>query len=261
MAIDGEIDIRGAYCCMTIISLLNLPHDLPPECPARRSGLTSFTDRLGDWIGRCQTYEGGIGAAPDNEAHGAYAFCGLACLSILDAPHRSVPRYLNIPRLRYWLASRQTAPEGGFSGRTNKLVDACYSHWVGGCWALLDAATSPRPERPTWNRDALVRYTLCCSQAKAGGLRDKPSARQDSYHTCYSLAGMSAAQNHWMYKDGGKSGDAAPYQWYSEPPTIEDMMECAFDFNDTVAPVHPVFVIPLEAVAATKVQFEHVVGF
>lgn len=27
--------------------------------------------------------------------------------------------------------------EGGFNGRTNKLVDGCYSFWVGGLFALL----------------------------------------------------------------------------------------------------------------------------
>jgi len=26
---------------------------------------------------------------------------------------------------------------GGFRGRTNKLVDGCYSWWVGGCFALV----------------------------------------------------------------------------------------------------------------------------
>ena len=28
---------------------------------------------------------------------------------------------------------------GGFRGRTNKLVDGCYSWWVGGCFPLVDA--------------------------------------------------------------------------------------------------------------------------
>jgi protein farnesyltransferase subunit beta len=28
---------------------------------------------------------------------------------------------------------------GGFKGRTNKLVDGCYSWWVGGSFALLAA--------------------------------------------------------------------------------------------------------------------------
>lgn len=27
---------------------------------------------------------------------------------------------------------------GGFRGRTNKLVDGCYSWWVGGCVALVE---------------------------------------------------------------------------------------------------------------------------
>lgn len=27
---------------------------------------------------------------------------------------------------------------GGFKGRTNKLVDGCYSWWVGGAFALLE---------------------------------------------------------------------------------------------------------------------------
>ena len=28
---------------------------------------------------------------------------------------------------------------GGFRGRTNKLVDGCYSWWVGGCVGLAEA--------------------------------------------------------------------------------------------------------------------------
>lgn len=40
-----------------------------------------------------QTHEGGVSAKPGIEAHGAYAFCALGCLSILDSPHRSIPRY------------------------------------------------------------------------------------------------------------------------------------------------------------------------
>ncbi len=31
---------------------------------------------------------------PGVEAHGAYAFCALGCLSILDSPHRSIPKYV-----------------------------------------------------------------------------------------------------------------------------------------------------------------------
>lgn len=47
----------------------------------------------------------------------------------------------------------QQAPEGGFAGRTNKLVDACYSWWVGGCWSLIEAASQrAATAKPLWNR-------------------------------------------------------------------------------------------------------------
>ena len=32
---------------------------------------------------RCQTYEGGFGGVPGMEAHGGYAFCGIAALTLL----------------------------------------------------------------------------------------------------------------------------------------------------------------------------------
>ena len=36
-----------------------------------------------EWVAQCQTYEGGFGGEPFNEAHGGYTFCGLASLCIL----------------------------------------------------------------------------------------------------------------------------------------------------------------------------------
>ena len=49
-----------------------------------------------------QTYEGGLGGEPGNEAHGGYAYCGVAagalagCLGCLD-----------LPALQAWAASMQ----------------------------------------------------------------------------------------------------------------------------------------------------------
>lgn len=93
------------------IGLLNMPIELSPDSPAYTpDGKSTFYTGLGDYIRRCklsltsilpssikltqtgQTYEGGISGRPDAEAHGAYAFCALACLSILDYPHRSIPK-------------------------------------------------------------------------------------------------------------------------------------------------------------------------
>src|SRR5882757_4217087 len=42
----GEEDVRGAYCALVAISLLNLPLSLPPDSPARAAGLETFMDGL-----------------------------------------------------------------------------------------------------------------------------------------------------------------------------------------------------------------------
>merc|ERR1719499_1897151 len=92
--------------------------------------------------------------------------------------------------------------EGGFQGRTNKLVDGCYSFWQGGLFPLLhqmlsqteDKASLPQSE---WICDetALQQYLLVCCQDPRGGLIDKPGKPRDFYHTCYTLSGLSVVQH------------------------------------------------------------------
>ena len=94
---------------MVLISLLALPLELPSSAPSRIHGLRSFLDGLPEYLSRCaspiafimaqwlscvlgQTFEGGISGAPQNEAHGAYAFCALACLCILGPPHQMISK-------------------------------------------------------------------------------------------------------------------------------------------------------------------------
>lgn len=259
MTTGGEEDIRGAYCALIVLSLLNIPLELPPDAPARKQGLTSFLDNLGSWIGRCQAFDGGISAAPGNEAHGAYAFCGLGALAILGPPRETLNKYLDMPRLLHWLSARQCAPEGGYNGRTNKLVDGCYSHWVGGCWAIVEAATTPQAQS-LWNRDALARYILSAAQFAKGGLVDKPGKRPDAYHSCYNLAGLSATQHVYAYNDGARlSGNLdAPYQWTTASAYPDSKI---WDQNDEINEVHPVFVIPFQAAHDSRTFFEAKQGF
>lgn len=125
----GESDIRASYCVAVVAALLNLPHqDI------------LLGDVCADFVLRCQTYEGGMACSPiSSEAHGGYTQCGLAALLLMQKFH-----HLDVPSLRRWLCSRQFEYEGGFSGRTNKLVDSCYSHWIGTSFVLLrigEAAT------------------------------------------------------------------------------------------------------------------------
>ena len=115
MHTDGEIDIRASYtiiCCATLLGIAS-----PILCH----------DKVAEFIQRCQTFEGGLGGEPWSEAHGGYAFCGVAALKMLGKLH-----VLDLPALTGWLARRQMSFEGGFSGRSNKLVDGCYSFWQGG---------------------------------------------------------------------------------------------------------------------------------
>ena len=129
---------------------------------------------------------------------------------------------------------------GGFAGRTNKLVDGCYSFWQGGTAALLENhavdpmsggySTPPAQLGDTegsanlnqgrlFNSDALQRYTLMCAQQfPDGGLRDKPSKPRDFYHSCYNLGGLSVCQH--------PAGAACPTVWGSS--------------SNLVAAVHPV---------------------
>ena len=71
------------------------------------------------------------------EAHGGYSFCGFAALILMDRG-----QLCNLEGLLRWAANRQMRLEGGFQGRTNKLVDGCYSFWQGGTFPLLHTALS-----------------------------------------------------------------------------------------------------------------------
>ncbi len=124
--------------------------------------------------------------------------------------------------------------EGGFQGRTNKLVDSCYSFWQGSAAAILEVmklggndlydvqlfltertqnvvldapdaelqfsdrglnVVSNHSGSLPFNQYALQKYILHCAQNfDYGGMRDKPGKSRDFYHCCYSLSGLSVSQ-------------------------------------------------------------------
>ena len=88
-----------------------------------------------------------------------------------------------------WLYDRQTSVEGGYNGRTNKLVDGCYSWYVGSAIANVAKA---RGGAEWTDRARLLQYALRMEQNPwSGGLRDKPEMKPDLYHTNYGLCGLS----------------------------------------------------------------------
>jgi protein farnesyltransferase subunit beta len=191
---DGEMDVRASYCILTPCQLLGL---LDKEQEINYL----LSPSIARYISSCQTFEGGFGAEPFNEAHGGYTFCALAALQILDSVSM-----VDVDALRSWLVRRQMEFEGGFCGRTNKLVDGCYSFWQGGAIAVLDGWYNKNnaagekignvdDEGLSFDEVMLQRYILLCAQDVNGGLRDKPSKSKDFYHTCYNLSGLSVAQH------------------------------------------------------------------
>jgi protein farnesyltransferase subunit beta len=236
---DGEVDVRATYCVLTSCYLLKLldreGDDDGDENDDGRGGCSInplLSPSVSRYVASCQTYEGGFGAEPNNEAHGGYAFCAIASLRLLLL-HRSsggaaaaggggrrlsLHDVIDVNALSSWLSRRQMGYEGGFSGRTNKLVDGCYSFWQGGAIAALDGCPRPGEEEegggehddedddgdgeardgrrsPTFDEAMLQRYILLCAQDVNGGLRDKPSKSRDFYHSCYNLSGLSVAQH------------------------------------------------------------------
>ncbi|ORX57401.1 terpenoid cyclases/Protein prenyltransferase [Hesseltinella vesiculosa] len=231
----GETDIRGSYCALSVATLANL---LTPD----------LTAHCGDFIVRSQTFEGGIGPYPGIEAHNGYTFCGVAAIEILGEMHR-----LNMDKFTKWCCERQMQLEGGFQGRTNKLVDGCYSFWGSGDFPLIHAEW--RRQRASQDdylldREALQEYQLLCCQADRGGLIDKPGKFPDYYHTCYGLSGLSTAQ-HLVQRDETKaqqletSGQQATGGLGSLLWTYANDFTIVGDMENLLTPTHPIHNISL----------------
>lgn len=173
----GETDVRGTYTVISIASVLNIL-------------TTDLIKGVTDWIAKCQTYEGGIAAEPGCEAHGGYSFCGFATLMILGKPFA-----IDFEKFVKWSVKRQMGIEGGFQGRTNKLVDSCYSFWIGALFQMFQQVNrdfvlySDNP--PLFDTQKLRKYLINCCQSKGGGMFDKPGVPVDLYHTMNAFSGLS----------------------------------------------------------------------
>ncbi|EUC55906.1 terpenoid cyclase/protein prenyltransferase [Rhizoctonia solani AG-3 Rhs1AP] len=232
---DAEVDVRGTYCLLVVATLLDI---LTPE----------LVEGTSEFLRSCQTYEGGFASSSHpyysaesdkpqvlsevrptlGEAHGGYTSCAVASWMLLQPYQRPEDPKFNVKKLVRWATAMQGLPieGGGFRGRSNKLVDGCYSWWIGGLEPLLLDLLGPgnqeaETEVPThvteetdsesawsdcdygpaalFDKTSLQRFTLVSSQVSTGGLRDKPGKSADPYHTNYNLAGYSTAQ-HRVYR-------------------------------------------------------------
>lgn len=209
----GEHDARSTYCVVVVADLLGLKNE-------------ELFRNTASWLASCQTYEGGFAGIEGAEAHGGYTYCALAALHLLDGASQ-----INVDALIRWLLYRQQHLEGGFSGRTNKLVDACYAYWVGASVVIAECIVG----HELFSRAALKTYLLNCCQDLRGGLRDKPGMRSDFYHTNYALMGLSLAEH--VYD-----------------PAYEPRVQV--EGTNYTAPVHPLFGLPIETVETARSRFQ-----
>lgn len=220
MHIGGEKDTRAVYCCLVVASLLDILTD-------------ELIQGTAEWLSQCQTFEGGFGGVPFDEAHGGYTYCAIASLSILGK--EVLLDSIKLDKLIDWIVTKQLRLEGGFCGRSNKLVDGCYSFWVGGLLGILDVLT----KEEIVSRTLLQNYILsCCQNDKYGGLRDKPDKSPDFYHTNYVLLGLSMVQNKFEIKD---DGNELAYSIISSKidPTVNQVKD-----NDIISKINPIFALP-----------------
>ncbi|KLT41078.1 Farnesyltransferase [Cutaneotrichosporon oleaginosum] len=158
-----EVDVRGTYCLLVVATLLDI---ITPE-------LLHNVDKA---IAAGQTFEGGFACSSFtfkdgnrvamSEAHGGYTSCSVFShflLSSVQPPRRleslpeSFPVPIDVDSVVRWSAMMQgeAADGGGFRGRSNKLVDGCYSWWVGGTFPVLEelrrreAEVKTSPNGPT----------------------------------------------------------------------------------------------------------------
>ncbi|KAJ5677275.1 beta subunit of rab geranylgeranyltransferase [Penicillium maclennaniae] len=161
----GETDTRFLYGALNALSLL---------------GLLDLVDvsKAVTYIQNCENFDGGYGICPGAESHAGQVFTCVGALTIagrLDL--------VNKDRLGAWLSERQV-DNGGFNGRPEKLVDACYTWWVGSALAMID--------RLHWiDGKKLASFVLQCQDPEAGGFADRPGNMVDVYHTHFGIAGLS----------------------------------------------------------------------
>ncbi|EGG24480.1 hypothetical protein DFA_02723 [Cavenderia fasciculata] len=169
----GESDMRYLYTACAISFLLE-----------DWSGID--IDLALQYIRSSFGYEFAFGQGPLQEAHGGSTYCAIAALSLLglldqEFPKQSVKR----EKLVQWLVMKQIS---GFSGRTNKDPDTCYSFWIGASLDMLGAYHLV-------DSNLVSSFILGAQHPAIGGISKIPDSFPDALHSYMSFSGLSIIQN------------------------------------------------------------------
>ncbi|ONM38446.1 Protein farnesyltransferase subunit beta [Zea mays] len=227
----GEIDVRASYTAISVASLVNILD-------------FKLAKGVGDYIARCQTYEGGIAGEPYAEAHGGYTFCGLAALILLNEAEKvDLPSLIGaaIAFTQKLITIVDKQLKSSYSCKRPSGEDACSTSSYG-CTAKksssavdyakfgFDFIQQSNQIGPLFHNIALQQYILLCSQVLEGGLRDKPGKNRDHYHSCYCLSGLAVSQYSAMTDTG-----SCPLPQHVLGP-----------YSNLLEPIHPLYNVVLD---------------
>lgn len=164
-----EYDIRATFTALLIAYSFNI---LTPE----------LTSGVEEFVLSCRSYDGGFSPKPGLESHGGYVHCAVGIMNILGKLDS-----LNLDSLIRWISMKQMEFSGGFQGRVNKLVDSCYSWWIGSSCKIISEHLGIEP---FWNTHAMTDYLIKSAQYEDGGFCDHRPSGPDPFHTFFGLAGL-----------------------------------------------------------------------
>ena len=157
-----KFDLRELYCYCCLMKNFDLKI-------IEKNKITKFIENL-------KTFDNVYGFEKNNESHAGATFC---CIKILYIIKKDF--LLDKKKIIYWCVNKQQ--EFGYSGRTNKNEDSCYTFWIGGILNELKILK-------VVDKEKLKLFLLMCQDVKNGGLKKFPySNKSDPIHCFHGLLG------------------------------------------------------------------------
>ncbi|EMR08854.1 hypothetical protein PNEG_02641 [Pneumocystis murina B123] len=175
-----KTDIRFTYCSIATLYILG----------CKNIDKFIHIESLLKYIESCKSYDHGFSENPKKESHAGYTYCAIASLSLLKNMSPFINKKLSslcLEKTINWLLKKQLSnidDYGGFSGRTNKSSDTCYSFWVGAALKCLQGDTDLISEESC--KGFLLNRTH-----SIGGFIKSEGEHPDVMHSYFGLAALS----------------------------------------------------------------------